>query len=304
MKTKISLIAAALTVMPALAWAGGKVVIEVGSGEERMQSAMEFEGDMLRMDLELESVDGDVYLLMRDSTMYSVTNQGGQPMVIDLSSLGQMFGGLTEQVQMVDGNNNMQTLITLDDTGRNERIAGINGDVYTVTYTDSDGEQMTDEVVIGRHPVLREMTSVMTSLSSSFGQDVQTADSEEAMQSLLSKGDGILRFGSNYRVLSVDETSPSLARFELPAEPQQIPSLGDMMAAGAAAMGNSNASSSAGTDGAATERANPLGDLFNRQADRQQNRVESRTERAVDNATDNAVDNVVNRVFDSIFGGW
>lgn len=300
MKSRLSLIAAVLAVMPAFAWAGGKVVIEAGSGQERMQSAMEFEGDMLRMDMQMEDVEGEVYLLMREGNLYSVTNQGGEPMVVDLSSLGRMFGGLTEQVQQVDGNNNMDELITLDDTGRTENIAGITGDVYIATYTDANGRRMTDEVVIGSHPVLQEMTSVMMTLGGSLDQDGQAADND-AMQELLGKGDGILRFGSNYRVLSIEDTSPSMARFELPAEPQQIPSLGDLMAgASATGEGGSSAAGSAGQE-AGGNAANPLGQLFNRQADRQQNRVESRAEREVDNAADRAVDNAVDKAINSIF---
>lgn len=299
MKTRISLLAATLVLTPAFAWAGGKVVIEAGSGQERMQSAMEFEGDMLRMDMQLEDVEGEIYLLMREGTLYSVTNQGGEPMVVDLNSLGRMFGGLTEQVQQVDGNNNMEELVTLDDTGRTEDIAGITGDVYIATYTDASGQRMTDEVVIGSHPVLQEMTGVMMTLGSSLDQD-GAAEDNEAMQELLGKGDGILRFGSNYRLLSIEETSPSMARFELPAEPQQIPSLGDMMA-GAAGEGGSSGNDSAGQE-AGDNAANPLGQLFNRQTGRQQNRVESRTEREVDNAADRAVDNVVNKAFRGIFG--
>lgn len=301
MKLKISLITAGLAIMPAFAWAGGKVVIEAGSGQERMQSAMEFEGDMLRMDMEMEDVEGEVYLLMREGTLYSVTNQGGEPMVVDLSSLGEMFGGLTEQVQQVDGNNNMEELITLDDTGRTENIAGITGDVYIATYTDASGQRMTDEVVLGSHPVLREMTGVMMTLGGTLSEESQGAAEDEAMQELLGKGDGILRFGSDYRVLSIEETSPAVARFELPAEPQQIPSLGDMMAEASAA--GENASSAGGTAGqeAGDNEANPLGQLFNRQADRQQNRVESRAEREVDNAADKAVDSVVDKAVDSIF---
>lgn len=299
MKTRISLLAATLVLTPAFAWAGGKVVIEAGSGQERMQSAMEFEGDMLRMDMQLEDVEGEIYLLMREGTLYSVTNQGGEPMVVDLNSLGRMFGGLTEQVQQVDGNNNMEELVTLDDTGRTEDIAGITGDVYIATYTDASGQRMTDEVVIGSHPVLQEMTGVMMTLGSSLDQD-GAAEDNEAMQELLGKGDGILRFGSNYRLLSIEETSPSMARFELPAEPQQIPSLGDMMA-GAVGEGGSSGNGSAGQE-AGDNAANPLGQLFNRQTGRQQNRVESRTEREVDNAADRAVDNVVNKAFRGIFG--
>ena len=43
------------------------------------------------------------------------------------------------------------------------------------------------------------------------------------MDTLLAHGDGILRMGSAYRLVSLDGSAPPAARFTLPAAPQQLP---------------------------------------------------------------------------------
>jgi hypothetical protein len=53
---------------------------------------------------------------------------------------------------------------------------------------------------------------------------VDVDDYQGTMDTLLQHGDGILRMGSAYRLVSIDGSAPASSRFTLPAAPQQMPS--------------------------------------------------------------------------------
>ena len=298
MKIRFSILSVlALTFTPLFAWAGGVAVIESGVDPSYGRSTIEFRDDQIRMELEGAGVDG--YMLMRDGSLYTVTTQGGQPFVMDLGVMINMLGGFMEEQPTLEAP--ISNLVTVESTGRTEQVAGISGQVYNVTYIDEGGRQITEEVVIGNHPALRTLSRTLESWSRTMAEQMNSdvVDYEDTMGQLLTRGDGILRLGSHYRLVSIDGNAPPASRFELPAAPQQMPDLGALMSG--ALNNNQNqpeAQSQAQQEAPAeAQGSNPIGDFFNRRSQRQQDRVESRTEQEVDQATDRAVDRAIDNIF-------
>lgn len=295
MKLGRSLITLVLASTPAFAWAGGKAVIEAGSGKDKVQSSIEYDGGKLRVDA-VGQTEG--YMVMRDGKIYSVANAGGQPMVIDMAGMGKMLGGMAQKsVSTMD--QDVATFVSLTDTGRSETVAGISGKVHVLTYVDTDGKQVSEEIVLSKDKRLRELSESLQLMSKAMAQafDVKLeAGTQRLEKEIMGKGQGVLRFGSDFRLVSISDSTPDSGRFVLPAQPQQMPNLGDLL--GSANSGGSvSASGSASTGG-----GNPLADIFGQKTDRQQDRVESRTNQEIDRATDEAVDSVLDKAFDKIFG--
>ncbi|HWK52935.1 MAG TPA: hypothetical protein VNR18_01085 [Hyphomicrobiales bacterium] len=296
MKLQLSVAIAALSMLPLSAWAAGKVVLDVGSPGTDEQGSMEFEFDGSRMRMNLPASAGaQTYMILRDGKVYTVMSQGGQPLVMDLSAVGQMLGDSMGQNLNVGSEAN--GLFSLEDTGRSETVAGIQGRVYVASYTDSDGRTQTDEVVIGNHPQLREFSQSMAlwgrAVAESFGGASAAGSSDESMQLVLGQGDGILRFGDSYRVSAVSNASIISSRFELPANAQQMLNLGGLVP------GQDNETAPVNEGGRLGGiLGGLLGGQAERQTDRQQERAESRAEREVDGAVDRAFD----RALDGIFG--
>jgi hypothetical protein len=294
MKPGRSLIAVALATMPVFAWAGGKAVIEAGSGSDRTQSTIEFDGARMRMDVAGQS---EAYMIMRDGKIYSVSSQDGQPFVIDMAGMGKMLGGMAQQ-SMANVDQNVNEFISLTDAGRNETIAGINGRVHVLTYVDDNGQRKSEEIVLAKDKRLREMSESLDLMGKTMAQifGVKVPDGSYRMnQEIMGKGNGILRFGNEYRLVSISGDTPSASRFNLPAEPQQMPDLGSLLS-------GANAGASGSASGSANTGANPLGGLFGQKAERQQQRVEQRADQEVDQATDSAVDKALDKAFDKLFG--
>lgn len=291
-----TLIAIAVAATPAWAWAGGKAVVEAGDGSDKTQISYEFDGALLRMDVPKQPGS---YMIMRDGKIYSVTEQNGQPMVIDMAGMGKMLGGMAQN-QMASIDQDVDQFVSLNDTGRTETVAGIKGKVHVLTYVD-DGERKTEEIVLSNDKSLREMSEAMLRMSETMAKafGVQVPEGSKRMGTeIMGKGNGVLRFGNHYKLVSISDSTPSASRFKLPAEPQQIPDLGSLFSGGAAANMDAGASGSASTGG-----GNPLADLFGQKAQRQQQRVEGRTDQQVDQATDKAVDKVLDKAFEKLFGG-
>ncbi|MES0873901.1 hypothetical protein [Sinimarinibacterium thermocellulolyticum] len=289
-----TLIAIAVAATPAWAWAGGKAVVEAGEGSDKQRITYEFDGALLRMDVPQQ--DGN-YMIMRDGKIYSVTEQNGQPMVIDMSGMGKMLGGIAQQ-SMASVNQDVDQFISLSDTGRTETVAGISGKVHVLTYVD-DGERKTEEIVLSNDKNLREMSDSMMLVSETMAKafGVQIPEGSKRMSAEL-KGQGVLRFGTQYKLVSLSGSTPPPSRFTLPAQPQQMPDLGSLFSGGAAANADAGAAGAANTGG-----GNPLGGLFGQKAQRQQERVEDRANQEVDQATDEAVDKVLDKAFEKLFGG-
>ena len=209
------------------AFAGGTAVLEAGSGANRINTTIEFNDGNMRMGTAVPGFDG--YMVMTETGIYMVTGMGGRPMVLDLGAMMSLMGGMAGEMMQSQGislNNGIGQFIEMRDAGRNEAVAGVPGQVYDLTYANEQGTRQTEEIVLGRDATLRELTETLATLGRMMAAylSVDLSEYQGAMDDLLQYGDGILRLGSGYRLVSLDETAPDPARFTLPAAPQQMPS--------------------------------------------------------------------------------
>lgn len=272
--------------------AGGKAVIEVGQGSDRAHMQVEYDdAGALRMEA---GQLGHSYTLLRDGNLYSVTDQPGQPpRVIDMAAMMRLAGNMAATVNHdpLGATDEVAAITRLHDTGRTETVAGIQGRVHQLTYTDEAGSQETVELVLSDDRRVRDMQRAMQAMGLVMARAIGQVDAAEAnllQERLDDTGQGMLRYGDQYRLVEVSGQTPPASRFQLPAEPMAIPGM-EMLGR---------------MDGAEREPRQP--GLVDEKIQRQPQRVENRTEREVDRASDRAVDKAVDRAvkgLKGLFGG-
>lgn len=261
------------------AWAG---VAVLKSGKDVMQ--MEYVGDnLLRM-----GSGRDGYMVFRDGKIYMVSGEPGQETVIDAGAAFQMMRGMMPDTQPSASRVNSMT-----NTGRKETVAGIVGEVWSVSYVDENGKPQQGEFVLSGDKRARELRNAMHGMSRAFlklaGKDPSQAD--VMVNELKQRGKGILRFNDEMTVTSLSGERVASSRFDLPAEPMAMPNMQGF--GGGASQAQSNEKSGGGFS---------LGGLFGKKAERQADRVENRTESEVDQQTDKAVDKALDKAFGKLFG--
>lgn len=285
-----------LSLSPSLSFAG-KAILDTGeNGSSQIQ--LEYYGANL-VRLNMLQQDG-AYMILRDGKAYSIFGQGQDVMVIDMASMGTMsslVGNMSNGQNML-GEDDIAELVSFEDTGRKETVAGASGDVYEITFVDGNGNKSSETLVLSNDPRAREMTSAFMSVSKSMMEALQQQQPkgfEQLQQAINNKG--LLRFGSDFRVAYFESGEPSASRFDLPAEPQSF-NLGSMVES--AQQSITEAEPEAGSE----RRVGILSNILGNQAERQQNRIEDKSEEVgqeIDSSVDSAVDKAVDRVFKSIF---
>lgn len=232
------------------------------------------------------------YNLMRDGKLYTVARHEGQTTVMELGAMLRLAGRMVPALKSPGDAADVREVASLDPTGRRERVAGVDGSVYTLRYTDEGGAARTQDMVLGDDPVLREMTEVMRRYGQLMQQAMGTPASAEAdedpsplRRAVARQHAGLLRVGAQLTVTAVENGTPPASRFELPAAPMQLP---DMAGLGGAA--------------GAPPAGGVLGDEARRQQERQQQRVKDRARSEADNAADQAVDKLLGGLLDKLRG--
>ncbi|HUH75791.1 MAG TPA: hypothetical protein VLZ53_00350 [Devosia sp.] len=209
---------------PALA--GGTAIIS-GAGsapdDPNEQYAMEvtwLDDQTVRMDPE----GTPAYMLVRDGSAYSITDAGGQLMVLDMGSImklaGSMGGGMPAgAAQQAPTVADAESVDSLEPTGRKETVAGISGEVYEVRWTSSDGEVHVDEAVLSDDPLLLEMSSAFQAFGAALAGEQDAQPLNDAMEA---EGLAALRFGDRYRVTAISDDTPPDSHFQLPAKPMDL----------------------------------------------------------------------------------
>ncbi len=281
--------------------AGGTVEFEAGNGEDRQRLQFEFDGDKLRMSpvRKKGSDDPDAYSVFRDGKMYSVVDNDGEKMVLDMGSMMKMMGGaMAKSAQFDTGLDDIAEYHSLTATGRSETHAGITGEVYTVDYTTRAGRREKSEMVLAKNATLVEMSSAMTAFSEmmakAMGQAADKPGSKALEAEFRNKKLGLLRVEQDLRVVRVDTATPPAARFKLPAAPIEMPAMPAGME------GLFGGAAAAGSEGEGERAAAPA--VLDEKVQRQKDRVKQRTEEEADNAADRTVDKALNKAFDKIFG--
>lgn len=219
---------------PALCFAaGGKAVLESGEAEDKVQSSVEYDGKgALRMEVAGEASN---YMIFRDGKPYGVTLQDGHPIVMDLGAMMKAMGGMMQgpqQQQALPGASEIAELRELRNTGRTETVAGVSGEVYELIYVDTQGKTQTDTLVLSKDAKAHELTKAMFAMSQSMATSIghaEPAGTKKLESEIIGGKKGILRFGAQFRVISLSDAAPVSSRFELPAAPMQLPNMSDLM---------------------------------------------------------------------------
>lgn len=300
-----SFIARALPAAPALALTGALVVLTAAlpaaAGTATIASSdgttmtFEYRGDDL---LRVGGVEDESYMLVRDNTLYIVSFNDGEAMVIDASSMMKGFSGM---VQQAAPSATTAEFVSLENTGRSETVAGIKGDVYLLT-TRQDGEEMTQEVVMSDDKRAIEFRDAMFIMGraamEAFGEYQLPEENKDVQKRLQDMNLGVLRVGEDMTVTELSGDSIAAARFELPAEPMDMQGLGAMMGAMGESSGKNGDADGEQSGGLFSGMMEALGGKADRQADRTEQKVDNK----VDRETDSAVDKAVDKVFGKLFG--
>jgi len=288
--------AMALAFACALPAVAGTATVASSEGETM---TFEYRGDDL---LRVGGVEDQSYMLVRDNTLYVVSFNDGEAMVINASSMMKGFSGMLQQAAPPA---TTAEFVSLEKAGRSETVAGIKGEVYLLT-TKEDGEERTQEVVMSddkRAIEFRDALFIMGRAAMEAFDDYQLPEDDKDVQKQLEAMNlGVLRVGEDMKVTSLSGDSIAAARFELPAEPMDMQGLGAMMGAMGESSGQGGDSSDGEGGGFFSNMMGALGGKADEQADRQTDRTEQKVDSKVDEETDNAVDKAVDKVFGKLFG--
>ncbi|WP_110076886.1 MULTISPECIES: hypothetical protein [Pseudidiomarina] len=216
----LGLLAVSLAPAQAITAKGGSAVM-MDDGE---QVKLEYLGtDRLRITSDAD----EGYMLMRGDKLYAVAQQGRQAMVFDLTAAVASMGGMVESQGVWD--EEIQDILELTNTGQSEEVAGIRGEIFTMTYVDGHGQKQTSNMVLSKDDSIVALTRAMNAMTklmitASGGQLPPGVIKME--ERILSQGYGVLRQGDDFVFTEISTTEPPASSFELPAKPMQLPSMG------------------------------------------------------------------------------
>lgn len=199
-----------LILFPALTFAAGSAILE--SNGEKMEIQW-LNSDTVR----LGEVNAKEYSLLKNGKAYSVFYDNGQPQVIELGAMLQAMGQMAQQ--MADEYPDFGEVITTKATGKTETHAGVKGEVFLITAKQANGETETVEAVLSDNVTAKEMTDAFLSTVSLIAGSENT---KRFTQQLPKGKTGLLRSGNDFVVTQLSSSAPAKARFDLPAEPQDM----------------------------------------------------------------------------------
>ena len=160
------------------------------------------------------------FMLAREDGVYTVVHSPAGQIVMDLNEMSQMHGG-DQTPEFTEGY--AQSVDSFEDTGQTRTVAGIEGAIYAVSWTDFDGVSHDAQAVLTDDQRVVELTQAMQYLG------VLDADREDALgEYVLGQGLGVLLF-EEYEVASIESASHPSGTFELPAEPMSMEEIMQMM---------------------------------------------------------------------------
>lgn len=213
-KLKLASLLTATLFVPLTAFAAGSAVLNTDDGNSEI-SWLDQNTARINMD------SGSEYILVRDKHLYVVSNEAGQPQVMDLTDLGQAMMSLAnEQGFMADLDADKVKAVT--STGKSVAIAGIQGEVYTVKLVDESGNTKTKELVLTDDETVNELTDVYVNV---IGIMLGKQDVDQVLAKLPADKQGVLKAENAFVVESISAKTPDASLFELPAKPQGLQDL-------------------------------------------------------------------------------
>ncbi|WP_163574138.1 hypothetical protein [Halomonas faecis] len=201
------------TALPALA--DGTATMESGSGQNHAVVEVSWAGDDLRMDFPDQSQAG--FMLLKDGKGYMVSDMQGQTVIMEMAKLREMAEGMAgdagAETPMAD--EQASEVNSLEATGETETVAGVEGELYRMSWTDKAGNRHDNELVLSDDARVRELSAGFDAYQQSM-----TGEADAVAAALAERELGLLRFGDRFRLTSLSGESPDTARFELPEDAQ------------------------------------------------------------------------------------
>ncbi|MBB3190538.1 hypothetical protein [Halomonas cerina] len=196
--------------LPALA--DGQATLQSGSGQNHATMEVHWAGSDLRMDFPGQDQAG--FMLFKDGKGYMVSNMQGQTVILELAKLKAMAEGMGGgESQAAIASQQASEVTALEPTGETETVAGVEGDVYRMTWTDKGGTSHEDTLVLSDAAAVRELSERFDAYQQSV-----TGEPDAIATTLADRELGLLRFGERFRLTSLSDASPSPEAFELPED--------------------------------------------------------------------------------------
>lgn len=215
--------------LPCVALAGGEASLMIG-GEPLRVAGQSMAGgssaatvtwrdaETVRMDLG----DQSSYLIMRDGKVYSVSQSGGEAQVMDMAVMTKMLQSMGRPGAKNKSKNPFGSVDSIEATGATETVAGIQGRVYHMAWTDGDGGKQSGDAVLTDDPLVVEMTHAYIAMMGGMVGEETTHAFQEALPG---KDHGLLRVGDQFRITEIRRADPPESTFTLPAKPMDMQNL-------------------------------------------------------------------------------
>lgn len=260
----------------------GDIAEVINNDGQRM--IFEYQGDQLRVNMDQQ----DSYMIQQGERVYMVSESNGETMVIDLKQTLSMFGNMAEAAIPDMAAVRVESL---QPTGRRETVAGIDGEVYLLQYTNEEGKPAEAEMVLSSDPRAMGFRDAVHQWATSLSSMLAMQGTHNDLHSQLDTIElGVLRYGDDMRVTSIRKTRVPGERFVLPAEPTDLTGFGGLWGAG---LSGDSDGSSGGFMGSI------LGD--DPAAAREDNRREAKEEAPATDPVDNAA-RELGKAFGKLFG--
>lgn len=232
-QTRLWPFVAASLLLPGIALAGGTATLVTteqpmqmeGKASNHSPTTMTItwrDEKTLRMDF--AEAGADTYLIMRDGKTYSISDNDGQPLVMDMSAMGGLVKSMLPKGG--DSEHPFGSIDSIKSTNTKETVAGIEGQVYQMQWTDPDGSKQFGEAVLTNDPLVVEMTQAYLGAMSAMVGDEYTRVYQDAMPD---DNKGLLKVGKQFYVESISDKELPAASFELPAKPMDLRNLMEQM---------------------------------------------------------------------------
>ncbi len=214
-KRLMLLLAMAALSLPLAALADGEATFAMGPDQAETMTLIWKNADTLRM----QPPGSPDYLIVRDGKAYSVTDVDGTPQVIAMADMMKMMGAMAGNAAQPQSKTPFGSIASVKATGATETVAGIEGRVHHMTWTDADGSKQSGDAVLTDNPLVVEMTrAYLGSITAIFGSDI----GQSFWDAVPGNDRGLLRVSDQFQVKSLSAATSPASTFELPAKPVDL----------------------------------------------------------------------------------
>jgi len=179
----------------------------------------------------IDTNEKDTYMLLTNQKVYMVRKEEGKWSAFDMDQMSSIMKGFAKGAKPSAAQSDQQIFT---DTGRYETIAGYKGKVYEVEDKDSSGKTQKEEIVLSRHPDILKVHQgwivFAARMAQMLGQDSARRLDQSLKSAKMEERGGMLRYGKEMTLQSVEKPSLNMAYYQLPAgvSMMEMPSMGKM----------------------------------------------------------------------------